>query len=500
MKDRRHAIIWIVLLTVLAAAVRLPLLGHESFWKDELSIWSFVNVPTLSQAIYNGAIVDPHPPLYMVVVFPMVHLFGMSEAAFRLPSALFGIVSVPLIYDLGTKLFTWREGVISAAFMALMFRPLYYSLEARNYILLGLTSITLGIAWAAVTRAISEKRPIPVKTLFGYSILVVLAPYSHYFGALLGLVMFIHLIWRSAALKSGQKSVWILMGFTALLYSPWLPFAAKTFSRSNSAFWIPKPHIDAPVVFFAFFFGKSPILVGLMTLLVFGYLIFTLVKPENAGTKEKPNPLLNKEFALLLAVWLAGPFCITLAKSLVSTSFFLNRYFFICLPAAYLCAARGITLLGAKRGSPIFAPALTACILSGAWISMVFQDHVFFKSSRAQYREAVNYVSRQVTGHSGMTMPVLTTQPMLAYYTDRPGTGLTLVAADHIDTSLPTTQNYLDLNHPSEFWYLDARDDYRLDESNAIPPFAPTGYKPRERKKFKDIAVIHFVNNSEPAK
>lgn len=493
MNDKRIALIGILLLTLLAALVRIPFLGHESFWKDELSIWSFVNVPTLSQAIYNGAIVDPHPPLYMVIVFPIVHLLGMSEAAFRLPSALIGIASVPLIYILASRAFSWREGLIAAAFMALMFRPIYYSLEARNYMLLGAASITLGIAWVTVAKATVERQRLSLKSLAGYAILVALAPYSHYFGVLLAVVMFAHLGWRSRSLNSGRKNVATLMGITALLYLPWLPFAAKTFGRSNNAFWISKPHLDAPVVFFTFFYGKSPILVFLMTTIAVGYLIFAGQRKTGNSDIVKENPTWSREVALLLVVWLAGPFFITLIKSLLSTSFFLNRYFFICLPAAYLCTARGITLMSDLRKSPILAPAITSLIIVMAWTQMVILQHMFTKSARSEYREAVQYVERNLAAKNGKVIPVLSTQPMLSYYVDQPNSGLILAAADHIDTNLPSTKTYLELNHPTEFWFLDARDDNLLAGRQF---FNPVGYSQEKYRKFKDIVAIHYIKSN----
>src|SRR6266853_2275714 len=44
---------------------------------------------------------DTHPPGYYIVMLPWTHAFGTSLRSIRLPSALFGLACIPLLYLLG---------------------------------------------------------------------------------------------------------------------------------------------------------------------------------------------------------------------------------------------------------------------------------------------------------------------------------------------------------------------------------------------------------------
>lgn len=67
----------------------------------------------------NRSFDDYKPPLYMYLNVPTVAIFGLTPFAARLPSAIFGVLCVPLIYLLAKKLFDRKTALIAAAFMAL---------------------------------------------------------------------------------------------------------------------------------------------------------------------------------------------------------------------------------------------------------------------------------------------------------------------------------------------------------------------------------------------
>jgi hypothetical protein len=59
-----------------------------------------------------------HPPLPFAVQFLFMKLFGETPFAFRLPSALLGILSVYLLYRIGRTLYSEETGLIAAALFA----------------------------------------------------------------------------------------------------------------------------------------------------------------------------------------------------------------------------------------------------------------------------------------------------------------------------------------------------------------------------------------------
>ena len=122
-------------ITGLAAVLRFATLSSQSYWLDE------------SQAVHElhlsfGAMLSAwsryewNPPLYLLVAWPWAKLFGTGEFALRSLSALLGIGLIPLIYLCGRELVSRPAGLVTAAFAAVNPFMIWYSQEAREYMLL----------------------------------------------------------------------------------------------------------------------------------------------------------------------------------------------------------------------------------------------------------------------------------------------------------------------------------------------------------------------------
>lgn len=123
---------WIV---ALAALLRLATLGAESLWYDESFTSWIVKLPfaQMVEAIRG----DVHPPLWYLIEWVWVRIAGDSEFALRLPAALFGVLSVVLIYYVGKAAgFDDRVSLLGALLVAVMPGHIYYSQDARMYPLL----------------------------------------------------------------------------------------------------------------------------------------------------------------------------------------------------------------------------------------------------------------------------------------------------------------------------------------------------------------------------
>ncbi len=135
---------WIVLAFFLAAlGIRLLLLGSKSLWLDEaLSL----RIALAGQAAFwSGQVELGHPPLSFWLLEQWAQL-GRSEFMLRLPSAIFGSLSVLLIYVLAKDLADRPVAVTAAGLTA--FSPLlvWYSQELRHYALLLVLGLVATIA------------------------------------------------------------------------------------------------------------------------------------------------------------------------------------------------------------------------------------------------------------------------------------------------------------------------------------------------------------------
>jgi hypothetical protein len=97
--------------TVAGGWLRLRALGRVSLWFDE--VISSLQAQPPSWELLQNVRQDVHPPLYHLLLHGMSAL-GDSEAVLRIPSALFGILSIPLLYALGRVWFRGPVGALAA--------------------------------------------------------------------------------------------------------------------------------------------------------------------------------------------------------------------------------------------------------------------------------------------------------------------------------------------------------------------------------------------------
>jgi len=64
--------------------------------------------------VQAAAAADVHPPFYYVLLHYWITVFGTSESAVRLLSALFGVLAIPMIYLVSRQLFDKEAGLVDA--------------------------------------------------------------------------------------------------------------------------------------------------------------------------------------------------------------------------------------------------------------------------------------------------------------------------------------------------------------------------------------------------
>src|SRR5436309_9864834 len=72
----------LVLVVVLAAAIRILVINDQSFWQDEALTAYEASLP-FGAMLHTILQVETTPPLYFVVIWVWGHLFGTGEVALR---------------------------------------------------------------------------------------------------------------------------------------------------------------------------------------------------------------------------------------------------------------------------------------------------------------------------------------------------------------------------------------------------------------------------------
>ncbi len=135
---RLFPLVAITLLILLAAALRLHLLGAQSLWNDEGS--SYVQAIRPFAEIAANAARDIHPPGYYYLLAGWRLLTGTSEFALRSLSVFASVLSIAFAYALGRRLYGTVAAITAALLITLNTFNIYYAQEARMYALLALWS------------------------------------------------------------------------------------------------------------------------------------------------------------------------------------------------------------------------------------------------------------------------------------------------------------------------------------------------------------------------
>ncbi|HET9492831.1 MAG TPA: glycosyltransferase family 39 protein [Chloroflexia bacterium] len=131
------------LLTFAALVLRLATLDAHGFWTDEIASLDVVSLgfPTFVTQ-REGHLANQTPGHYLIVWLTSLLADPATTTVFgRLPSALAGALTVPVLYALGALLFGRAQGVIAAAMLVLSAAHLNYSQDLRPYSLMTLLTI-----------------------------------------------------------------------------------------------------------------------------------------------------------------------------------------------------------------------------------------------------------------------------------------------------------------------------------------------------------------------
>lgn len=129
---RVSAVTWPLAVFVLALLPRLIDLGSRSFWLDE--IFTADRASLKPAGLVYDSFVNHHMPTFFLMLSPFVSL-GDPQFWLRFPSAVFGALSVMLVYLLGSRVAGRMAGLFAALILGLSPIALAFAQEARSYTL-----------------------------------------------------------------------------------------------------------------------------------------------------------------------------------------------------------------------------------------------------------------------------------------------------------------------------------------------------------------------------
>jgi 4-amino-4-deoxy-L-arabinose transferase-like glycosyltransferase len=181
-------------LILLAAALRLATLTEQGFWYDEAFTPVHVLHAGLGATLKSLVHSENTPPLWYLLAWADARVLGDGALALRLPSALAGIATVPVVWAIGSELSGRRAALIGAALVAVNPLFVWYSQEARAYGLFVFFAALAMLCFARLLRGPSGRRAA------AFALSGALALLTHYFAAFLLVPMALWL-WRERAAR-----------------------------------------------------------------------------------------------------------------------------------------------------------------------------------------------------------------------------------------------------------------------------------------------------------
>jgi mannosyltransferase len=218
-------------LVALAAAIRILVINNQSFWMDESLTAYEVRLP-FGAMLQTVAHVETTPPLYFVLIWGWAKVFGTSEIALRSLSTLAGIALVPIAFWAGRELVSRWAGVLAAAFVAINPFLVWYSQEARVYMLLA------ALCGASFLWFVRARREPSRRNLLWWGGLSALALTSHFFAGFLVAPEALWLLWIHR-----MRAVLAAVAVVAAVQAAMLPFAlADTTHGTGWIAAVPRAH------------------------------------------------------------------------------------------------------------------------------------------------------------------------------------------------------------------------------------------------------------------
>lgn len=407
---------WLLILLSLGFAIRLGSIDAQSLWRDEIDAAGLGDPglrmgdvlaeggldrlrATLTQPGFNG-------PLYFIALQTWAQLAGVSALALRLPSALFGVLAIPLIYVLARRfLRSARLGLIAAWLATISPYFVWYSQEAKMYA--EITALALAAIYA-LRRVVDAE---PGRRTWPWWLMVVgattLGMYSHIYAALLiGVEAALFALWWPRSRRHWRGGAIALAALTL----PYLPLVGwqlnLVFTPGDQGFVRYSFDAMLRVMVAGFTYGTAPFDTALDALGIrwsptafradlgpgnWGVWLMSLLVIAGVLLWREAKDRADR---IGLAAWALLP-AAAIAIVSINRPAFTDRYLIWIGPAVYLLAALG--LAEAWRWRKWIGAAAFVLLSATLLISLRAQTTLTLK---ADFRSAARYVEANYQGEA----------------------------------------------------------------------------------------------------
>ncbi|RME60330.1 MAG: hypothetical protein D6790_09435 [Caldilineae bacterium] len=411
----------LLVLLVAAFAWRLVGLTAQSLWRDEVDvIW--LAIRPLRETISMFISPAQNGPLYFLLMRPWLQNAGTTEFALRYSSVLFGVLAIPLLWQVARLLAPGdgRPGLgdtptLAALLLAVHPYHLWYSQEGKMYSLV--VVLTLLSTWSWLK---AMQRGGPWRWLT-YLLVTSISIYTHLMTAL---ILPVHFVWfllvhplnRRRWLGYGLTASGFVLPYIPLIWWQWHYLTTLDYQTGYSF----TPFVDVVRVLLLDHTGLAlagldlvwtvPVLFLALAGLLVGPGEFTEPAPEDGLAA-----LRGVRRVTMLAVWLLLPVLLIHGVSLIKP-IFVDRYVIWIGPAFLILVALGLRVLAHSGGRAAYLlGVLLTVFLIGLWLRNGWvQTHT---PNKTQLREAVHYIAERRTPEQVLILQIPHAHYAYRYYT-----------------------------------------------------------------------------------
>ena len=378
--------IMLSLIMGLATVLRFYGLTNQSLWLDELHTLTEID-PSLTWSDMYGYLkcCDPHPPLYYIIERILAIVFGHTDFVARSLSAICGVVSVWAMYLLGKELLNKSLGLIAALLTCINYYNIYYSQEARCYIMAFLFVVLSYLYFIKLLKGLK------VKDALLYGLFALCAIYSHYFSFFIvtsqAVIALIFLIGDKENRVQLLKTFAISGAIIVIGYLPWLPVVME-FSKLKS-FWITTPDSSFAVTYFHAYFGNDYLIRTFLEILLLYYCIQVFLQPNGSLRSIKQSPLQLSFMIFSMGIGLT--YLIPYIRSQMVVPMLFDRYTIVVVPLFLMACALAIAFIHSRAIQIITIASIL--ILSLTELFIVKNYYKQSKVIKTQFRQMTAFIA-----------------------------------------------------------------------------------------------------------
>lgn len=426
---------------VLAAILRMYHVDFQSVWLDELITMNECSPKlTFKESHAIISVWENNPILYYYLIKINSIIFGHTTFVVRMFSAIIGVLSVYLFYLIGKEINDKKTGLIAALLGSINYFLIYYSQEARAYILL--TFLTI-FSFYQLIRLLKDNT---IKKAIIYGLSLTLLINTHFFGLfVLVSQVFILLIFLFDVEKDKRVSYIInasIAGVIALSIWFYLSWEIFKIASELQAFWIPEPTPELITGIFKEFFGHSEALIFIITILTVYYFIKLLNNKSESKTIKNNNLIFG---FIIISIWIIVTIYIPYLRTYLKIPMITSRYLILVLPAILLLLAVSIT----KIENKIIKNGVLAFFIVASLTDLFVVKKHYTKVNKTQFRE----ISEKIIEKNPSKSKIVSYWYWhFGYFLNNKG-----MKGDVIGKSLQDYVNEL-MTKPDKkpFWYVDA--------------------------------------------